>query len=98
MICYVRQSLCLCLYNTGISKAIAYVFHETKPYKVFTNTEPGTNFNFTEVLQDFCCLHMLVASIKEKKGTPRAWIQVCTARDHPNAIRQSILIHALCLY
>ena len=50
-----------------------------------------------EVLQDFCCLQMLlVASIKEKKVTPQAWIQVCSARDHPNAIPQSILIRALC--
>ena len=50
-----------------------------------------------EVLQDYCCLQMLLASIKEKKVTPQAWIEVCSARDHPNAIPQSILIHALCL-
>ena len=51
-----------------------------------------------EVLQDCCCLQMLLASMKEKKVTPQAWIQVCSARDHPNAIPQSILICALCLY
>ena len=50
-----------------------------------------------EALQDCCCLQMLLASIKEKKVTPQAWIQVCSARDHPNAIPQSILIRALCL-
>ena len=50
-----------------------------------------------EVLQDCYCLQMLLASIKEKKVTPQAWIQVCSARDHPNAIPQSILIRALCL-
>ena len=51
----------------------------------------------TEVLQN-CCLQMLLASVKEKKVNPQAWIQVCSAHDHPNAIPQSILIHALCLY
>ena len=51
-----------------------------------------------KVLQDCCCLQMLLASTKEKKVTPQAWIQVCSARDHPNAISQSILIRALCLY
>ena len=50
-----------------------------------------------EVLQDCCCLQILLASIKEKKVTPEAWIQVCSARDYPNAIPQSILIRALCL-
>ena len=50
-----------------------------------------------EILQDYCCFQMLLASIKEKKVTPQAWIQVCSAGDHPNAIPQSILIHALCL-
>ena len=52
-----------------------------------------------EVLQDCCCLQMLLASIMEKKVTPQglAWIQVCSARDYPNAIPQSILIRALCL-
>ena len=49
-----------------------------------------------EVLQDCCCLQMLLVSIKEKKVTPQPWIQVCSARDHPSAIPQSILIHALC--
>ena len=34
-----------------------------------------------------------------KKVTPQglAWIQVCSARDYPNAIPQSILICVLCL-
>ena len=50
-----------------------------------------------EILQDCCRLKMLLASIKEMKVTPQAWIQVCSARDHPNAIPQSILIRALCL-
>ena len=50
-----------------------------------------------EVLQDCYCLQMLLASIKEKKVTPQAWMQVCSGRDHPNAIPQSILIRALCL-
>ena len=45
-----------------------------------------------------CCLQMQLASMKEKKVTPQTWIQVYSARDHPNAIPQSILIHALCLY
>ena len=53
--------------------------------------------NLMEVLQDYCCLQMLLASIKEKKVTPQAWIKVYSARDHPNAIPQSILIRALCL-
>ena len=38
---------------------------------MFTKTEPGTNFNFTEVLQDYCYLHILLVSMKEKKVTPR---------------------------
>ena len=51
-----------------------------------------------EVLQDGCCLQILLASIKEKKVTPQAWIQVCSARDHLNAIPQSMLIRPLYLY
>ena len=41
---------------------------------------------------------MLLASMKERKLTSQAWIQVYTARDYPNAIPQSILIRALGLY
>ena len=66
---------------------------------MINKAELSTNLNFTEVLQDRCCLHMLLASMKEKKVTPRALlIQVCTAHDCPIAIPQSILIRALCLY
>ena len=35
---------------------------------------------------------------EEKKVTPQAWIQVCSVHNHPNAIPQSILSHALCFY
>ena len=44
-------------------------FRATKPYKMFTKAEPGSNFNFTEVLQDSYCVHMLLALMKEKKVT-----------------------------
>ena len=82
---------------TGISRAIVNVFsrdHHTRnlPRR---SQEP---MYLMKVLQDYCCLQMLLASIKEKKVTRQAWIQVCSARDHPNAIPQSILIRALCLY
>ena len=66
-----------------------------KLHKMFTKREPDTNFNFTEVLQDCCCLqHTQLASIKEKKITPRALIKMCTAYDRPYAILQSILLRA----
>ena len=89
-----QQYLRLCLYNTMV------YFHEAKPCKMymFTKMELATNFNFMEVLQDYCCLHMLLAPIKEKKVTHQAWIKVFTARDYPNVFPQSILIHALSLH
>ena len=59
--------------------------------------ELATNFNFTEELQDYYCLHMLLALMKEKV-THRAWIKVFTARDYPNLFPQSILIRALSLH
>ena len=82
---------------TGISRAIVDAFsgdiHHTRrlPRR---SQEPSY---LKEASQDCCCLQMLIASIKEKKVTPQAWIQVCSACDHPNAIPQSILIRALCL-
>ena len=79
---------------TGISRVIVDVFsgdiHHTR-----RSQKPSY---LMEALQDCCCLQMLLASIKKKKVIPQAWIQVCSARDHPNAIPQSILIRALCLY
>ena len=81
----------------GISRVIVDVFsgdiHHTRrlPRR---SQEPSY---LMEALQDWCCLQMLLASIKEKKVTPQRWIQVCSARDHPNAIPQSILIRALFL-
>ena len=66
---YIQQYLRLCLYNTGISMAIVDLFREAKPCKMFTKMEPDTKFNFTEVLQDYSCLHMLLAPMKEKKVT-----------------------------
>ena len=51
---------------------------------MFTKMELTTNFNFTEELQDYYCLHMLLAPMKEKKVAHRAWIEVFTARDYPN--------------
>ena len=49
-----------------------------KLHKMFTTTESGTNFNFIEVRTTrlLLCLHMLLESMKEKKVTSRAWIQV----------------------
>ena len=64
---------------------------------MFTKMEVATNFNFMEVLQDYC-LHMLLAPIKEKKVAHLAWIKVFTARDYPNVFPQSILIRALSLH
>ena len=49
--------------------AIVDLFREAKPCKMFTKMEPDTKFNFTEVLQDYSCLHMLLAPMKEKKIT-----------------------------
>ena len=67
-------------------------FREAKPCKMymFTKMELATNFNFMEVPQDYCCLHMLLAPIKEKKVTHQAWIKVFTARDYPNVFPQSV--------
>ena len=73
-------------------------FHETPVILQDVYQDGARNqFYLTEVLQD-CCLQMLLASVKEKKVTPQAWIQVCSVHNHPNAIPQSILIHALCWY
>ena len=80
------------LYNT-----LNY-FCEAKPCKMFTKMELATNFNFTKELQDFYCLHMLLAPMKEKKVAYQAWIKVFTARDYPNVFSQSILICALSLH
>ena len=49
--------------------------------EIFTKMGPETNFNFTKVLQDYCCLYKLLALMKEKKVTR---IKVFTARDRPN--------------
>ena len=49
-------------------------FCETKPYKMFTicKMKPGTNYNFKEALQIVATyLHMLLASMKEKKVIPQ---------------------------
>ena len=71
---------------TGTVRAIVNVFSRDFHYTRRSH-EP---MYLMEVLQDCCYLQMLLASIKEKKVTPQAWIQVCSARDHPNAIPQSI--------
>ena len=84
---YVQQYLRLCLYNTVVH------FHEAKPCKMFIKI--ANNFNFTGALQDYYCLHMLLAPMKEKKFAYQAWIKVFTAHDYPNVFPQSILIHAL---
>ena len=67
-------------------------------YEIFTKMELATNFNFTEELQDYYCLHMLPVPMKEKEVAHRAWIKVFTARGYPNVFPQSILIHALSLH
>ena len=41
---YVQQYLRLCLYDTGISRAIVDLFCEAKPCKIVTKIEPDTNF------------------------------------------------------
>ena len=61
---------------------------------MFTKMKPDTNF---DLMEDYFCLHMLLASMKGKKVTHRAWIKVYTARDHPNAFPQST-IRALSLH
>ena len=65
---------------------------------VYQDGAIATNFNFTEELQDYYCLHMLLAPMKEKKVAQQAWIEVFTARDYPNVFPQSILIRALSLH
>ena len=65
---------------------------------MFTKMELATNFNFTEELQDYYCLHMLLAPMKEKKVAHRAWIKVFTAWDYSNVFPLSILIHTLSLH
>ena len=76
------------LYNTVV------YYREAKPCKM----ELATDFNFTEVLQDYNYLHILLAPMKEKKVAHQAWIKVCTTRDYPDVFPQSILIHALSLH
>ena len=90
---YVQQYLRLRLYNT-----VAY-FREAKPCQdVYQDGAIATNFNFTEVLRDYNCLHILLAPMKEKKVAHQAWIKVFTARDYPDVLPQSILIYALSLH
>ena len=60
--------------------------------------QDGASHQLKEVLQDYYCLHMLLAPIKEKKVAHQAWIKVFTARDYPNIFPQSILIRALSLH
>ena len=81
---------------TGISRAIINVFLRDIRHTRRLPRRSHEPMYLMEVLQDCYCLQMLLASIKEKV-TPQAWIQVCSARDHPNAIPQSILIRALYL-
>ena len=52
----------------------------------------ATNF---EVLQDYYCLHMLLAPMKEKKVTHQAWIAVFSARDYSTIDINSCIILAL---
>ena len=54
--------------------------------------------DFTEEIQGYYCLHMLLAPMKENKVAHQAWIKVFTARDYPNVFPQSILIRALSLH
>ena len=82
---------------TGISRAIVNVFLRDFHHTRHLPRQSHEPMHLMEVLQDCYCLQMLLASIKEKKVTLQAWIQVCSARDHPNAIPQSILICELCL-
>ena len=49
-----------------------FMTHETASHNynqidqtLLTEMEPDTNCNFTEVLQDYGCLHMLLASMEE---------------------------------
>ena len=82
---------------TGLSRAIVTVFSRDFHHKRRLPRRSHEPMYLMEVLQDCCCLKMLLASIKDRIVTPQAWIKVCSARDHPNAIPQSILIRALCL-
>ena len=41
---------------------------------MFTKMELATNFNFTEELQDYYCLHVLLAPMKEKKVVHQAYL------------------------
>ena len=82
---------------TGTGRAIVNVFSRDFHHTRRLPRRSHEPMYLMEVLQDCCCVQMLPASIKEKKVIPQAWIQVCSARDHPNAIPQSILICALCL-
>ena len=98
--CVLRSAMPQPLF-TGISRAIVsvYYFREISTIQDIYQLPRRSHkpMYLMEILQDCCCLQMLLASIKEMKITPQAWIQVCSACDHPNAIPQSILIHALCL-
>ena len=96
MKCYAQQYLSLYLLAQVGQLLFSRGIHHTR-HLPRRSQEP---ICLMEVLQAeivSCCLQMLLASIKEKKVTPQARIQVCSARDHPNAIPQSMLILALCL-
>ena len=75
-------------------------------YKTFTKTELrqsqlGTNFSFTAVLQDCYCLNSYATGISEGKSYSSKIdlsVHACAARYHPNAIPQSKLICELCLH
>ena len=62
---------------------------------MLTKMKLAINFNFTQELKDYYCLHMLLAPMIEKNVAHQAWIKVFTARNYPNVFPQSILILAL---
>ena len=57
---------------TGISRAIVNVFSRDIHHARRLPRRSQEPICLMEVLQDCCCLQMLLASIKEKKVTPQA--------------------------
>ena len=90
---YVLQCIRLCLLEE-VRKVLINVFLRDN----HTRHLPRRNQEPILFNEDCCCVQMLLASMNKKKVTSQAWIQVCNARNHPNAIPKLILICTLCLY
>ena len=98
LMCSVWQCLRLCLYNTGISRAIVNVLSRDKTIQAVYQDKARLQLQFHRGITRLLLLSYAAGINEGKQVTQLAWIQVRAARDHPTAIPQSILIHGLCLF